>query len=242
MIRGLRRVAAGLLLLVLGAVPLGVAAVRLDYSRPGALHILAEAEGLPLEGVGFSLWRVGDIGNEGGFISYHIGAGFEEAGFRLDYETNSGAEEAARGAEAYILREGIAPPAEAKTGRDGRAVFSGLMPGVYFGRLSEGPEGLEAVPFIAAVPKLENGRLHYTVSLSPKMGLGPAPSPTPGPGGRLPQTGVLRWPVIALGILAAVLIGAGIRLLVLSRAGDEEKEEEREKDRDGKNDGGSGEA
>lgn len=67
---------------------------------------------------------------------------------------------------------------------DGTAVFSGLEPGVYFGMMTKGPEGLEVTPFIVTVPSRDPEtkalRYSYDVVVKEKY-VEPTPTPTPTP-------------------------------------------------------------
>lgn len=232
--KSLRLILIGLLLCALHAAPLRAAAspVIVDYDRQGSLEIQLEAPPEHLPGLVFSLYRIGDIDNTKGGISYDLSSAFRGAGVTLDYETNQQAEEAARRIAAFIDAEGIKARATSQTNPRGEAVFLRLEPGVYFAQATGGLGQLIITPFIVSVPLFEDGGLEYAVKVYPKTELRPTPtpepkpSPTPGPGGKLPQTGLLRWPVIALGVASAALITGGIRLLVKKPRDEQDQREE----------------
>lgn len=219
--KNVRRV-LGLLLCALVLAQTGAMAVTVDYDRQGSLEIRLEAASEELSGIAFSIHRIGEIVNEKGGIRYEVSGAFAGSGVTLDYETSHQAEEAARKLEAFIKKNAIAALTTATTGAGGVAAVEGLEPGVYFARATAGLGRLDIMPFIVAVPHRENGALVYNVKVFPKTELKPtpspsiSPSPTPDPSG-LPQTGVVRWPIIALAIGAAGMIALGIYALATDR-------------------------
>lgn len=231
-----RRLIALLLCLgVLAVYPMYALAVKVDYNRKGSLEVRLEmSQGLDRSGVVFSLYQIGEIDNVGDGIGYHLSGSFPQAGVTLDYTTSQAAETAALALSAFIRSKGIAPRATARTSTTGLAVFALLDAGVYFGEhTSGGPGGLKVMPFIISVPYFSDDSLTYNAAVQPKWEIVPTPTPTPcptptptpkpprppkpTPEPQLPQTGVLRWPAIALGVGSAVLILFGVAAFIAAR-------------------------
>lgn len=199
-------------------------AVTVDYGRTGALQVQLETTSLREDwsGIEISLYRIGEIENPSGDLRYRVSGAFSECGVALDYQNASEAETAARQIEAYISGKAIVPMAVAATDTAGLAVFADLDPGVYFAHKTGGDAQIDLIPFIVSVPYYKDGALLYEVPVNPKMEIRPTPTPepthtpkpsptnsAPGGGGSLPQTGVVRWPVVALSIGGCVLVALG---------------------------------
>lgn len=235
--RNLQRMIGALVCLVLLAAYTTCAlAVTVDYGRTGSLDVQLETSPLREDwsGVVFSLYRIGEIDNAGGNLSYATSGQFAASGVQFDYTTSSEAEAAARKLEDHVRRHSILPVAKQATDAHGVAKFPGLTVGVYFGLAEDPLELLDVTPFIVTVPYYQDGKLLYAVPVHPKSELKPTPSPSPSPSptpsptptttpGDLPQTGILRWPVIALSICGGLLILLGA--LAIARARREKKDD-----------------
>lgn len=216
-------------------------AVTVDYGRTGALQVQLETTSLREDwsGLEISLYRIGKMENPSGDLYYHVSGAFSDCGVSLDYQNASEAETAARQIEAYIRENSILPIAVMTTDVEGLAEFAGLEAGVYFAHKTGGTAEIDIIPFIVTVPYYKNGELLYTVPVNPKMEIRPTtsptatPAPTRTPGSdqtpsptnptseeKLPQTGVVRWPVVALSIGGCVLIALGA---VFIAAGDKRR-------------------
>ena len=79
-----------------------------------------------------------------------------------------------------IGAENIRPTATGTTDSKGKAVFSGLANGVYFGRVTEGPEYLTVQDFLVSVPQKQNGSWVNTAEADLKFDYAP-PEPTEEP-------------------------------------------------------------
>lgn len=212
-------------------------AVTVDYGRTGALHVQLETASLREDwsGLEISLYRIGEMENPSGDLHYRVSGAFSECDVSLDYQTASEAETAARQIEIYIQEKSILPIAVKATDAEGLAEFTGLDAGVYFAQKTGGTAEMDIIPFIVTVPYYKNGELLYTVPVNPKMEIRPTPSPittstptrtpgsehTPRPTdstseGKLPQTGVVRWPVVALSIGGCVLVALGVVLIAVT--------------------------
>lgn len=228
------RTIAGLILcaVLLATYPISALAVKVDFDRKGNLDVQLEVTPEhDWSGVVFSIHRIGEIDNAGGGMRYFLSGAFERAGVSLDYSTSGEAEVAAEALRKFIAARKIAPLATGAVDSAGRVTFAGYPAGVYFGQMTDGPENAAITPFIVSIPYLKDGNLTYMVPVHPKGEVAPAPTPTPEPtptptpggggggggGGKLPQTGVLRWPIVALGIGSGALIALGIAALIAAR-------------------------
>lgn len=109
-----------------------------------------------------------------------------------------------------------------RPGKDSMVHFDHLDAGVYLliKWTQEEPHELAMLPALVSLPTLdqESGAWENTVEVSPKFEWETDPTPTPDPttpptepGDKLPQTGMLQWPV-------PVLVVAGLLLAVLGYA------------------------
>ncbi len=80
-----------------------------------------------------------------------------------------------------IIREdGIAPDAEGTTDSRGQVVYGNLPAGVYFGRVTKGPDYLTVQDFLVSVPQKQDGKWEYTAKAELKYDYAP-PEPTAEP-------------------------------------------------------------
>lgn len=238
------RWAAGLLcaaLLLLGASP-AARAVTVDYGRKGSIQVQLHLDISPtpdLSGAVFSLYRIGDIDNTGGGILYRLGGQFSGAllASPLEYTTSEEVRSAAEYLAGFVKARNLSPLVTAQTSQGGAATFSSLEVGVYFARATGGPDGLTVSPFIVSVPRFTRNHgletLTYGVSVEPKAEFVPTPTPTftptatpcptcptakpPGPPPKLPQTGFIQWPIIALAMGGGLLMMLGAWALLTVR-------------------------
>lgn len=88
------------------------------------------------------------------------------------------------GIREIIKTEGIAPSAAGTTDSRGQIIFGNLPAGVYFGRMTKGPEYLTVQDFLVSVPQKQDGKWEYTAKAELKYDYTtptPSPSPTPTP-------------------------------------------------------------
>lgn len=117
----------------------------------------------------------------------------------------------------------FAPLAVKKPGKDGMIHFDQLDAGMYLLLKwnQEEPKKLEMLPALVCLPGVDpkTGEWQHTAAVSPKFSWQPdptpAPAPTPAPSDsnpKLPQTGMVQWPVPVLLIagLALLVIGYGV--------------------------------
>ena len=97
--------------------------------------------------------------------------------------------DAALAAIRKIIREkNISPTASGTTNSKGQITFRSLQSGVYFGRITKGPESLTVQDFLVSVPQKRNGRWEYKAEaelkydyVTPEPTAEPTPEPTAEP-------------------------------------------------------------
>lgn len=104
---------------------------------------------------------------------------------------------------------------EIAVGDDAVLEIADLPPGLYLAGQITPAEGYSPIrPFLVSVPTLTDGEYVFDVDATPKLELKkntpPPPPPTP-PAKKLPQTGQLWWPVLALAAAGMLLILLGIK-------------------------------
>ena len=204
---------------LLVAIPLTATALEVDFGRKGSLEIqLNISPASSRTGVTFSLYRIGNVDNTSGGFHYVLTGKFISSGVSLDYQTSEQAETAAWKLNSFVIANAIVPQAKAKTDSKGIAVFASLEVGVYFARVTEGYAGLAVTPIIVSIPAFADGKLDYDVTVFPKAEIVPTPTPTPTctptEGPKLPQTGVITWPIEALIIGGVALIAFGLYMVI----------------------------
>ena len=108
-----------------------------------------------------------------------------------------------------------------KMDSEGRVSFGGLSIGLYFVMQAEkgtGDKEFTITPFLVSIPyRNADGSLLYDVDASAKpttVTKHDTTPPPPSPPKRIPQTGQLWWPVMALGIAGALFVLAGVAVKV----------------------------
>lgn len=212
---------------VIAAVQFSVCAlaVTVDYGKTGSIHVALETttERDDWSGVQISLYRVGDVDNTNQDMHYPINAKFAPSGVDLNVTTSAEAEAAAQKLSAFIKKNSIAALSTKTTDKDGKLDFPNLPVGMYFAMKTGGNKYIDTLPFIVSVPLYEDKDLIYDVTVCPKMEVFPEPTPTkvppvtPTPPPDLPQTGVTRWPVIALSCAAVLLLAIGVCAMYAGR-------------------------
>lgn len=212
----------GVLLALLICLLLCPAAVadEFDGSRNGSITLnLTDGKGNAASGGEFWLFRVGDAVVRGSNLCFELTADFAQTGVSLeDLNASSVAETLAQYAQQHPSLRLQSRSAD----RNGRVVFSRVPCGLYLvmQKTPASGYGFERMnAFMAAVPMTnESGTgWNYDVTARPKVEKKPLPTPTrtPGPSttpprdSKLPQTGLLVWPVLALAGLGVVLFAFG---------------------------------
>ena len=184
-----------------------------DLDRPSSITFVAEYDGIPLNGGYLILYRVGRIAPDGSH--FVLVESLASDGPSLDDLQAPGlAGTLNELALAHNLESLTAPIA------DGRAVFTGLEPGLYVvsQRAEEVTPGYAPIdPFLITLPQWMSGVYVYDLIAVPKVPLVPAPTeptdpttPTdPEEMPDLPQTGQLNWPIPLMTVLGLALFALG---------------------------------
>lgn len=197
-----------------------------DLSEKGSVKITMSRKGEIVPGGTLTLYQVGSVREDDGNYSFELTGDFVKSKVSLkNVESARTAKALAEYAEEKNLT-GITK----EIGKDGKATFSGLNPGLYLLVQEENAPGYHLVdPFLVSIPMLEDGTYLYDVDAGPKVELVESPKkphrPTPenpsnppspsapgtsGPSGTLlPQTGQMNWPIPVLTICGLCLFAAG---------------------------------
>lgn len=168
------------------------------------------------------LYRVGDAQVANASRTFVIGSAFAGSGETLSDLNDKGLPVKLL---QYAQNNGIAPDYSAVTNEDGRAVFSNLPEGAYLVRQNGFEQTCyftEADPFVVTLPMTVNGEWSYQVMAEPKVDVVTRPTATPAPtespsDSKLPQSGLLLWPVIALSVGGVVLFAMGWTLWFMGK-------------------------
>lgn len=216
-------------LLILPTLLLGLSAPALAAEKTGSISVtMADKDGTPIPGGELKLYMVAESAVDDGNKFFVPAAGFEafeEELLALDPE--GGLREL--DPEQYASHAKNLTGVIAKVDTNGQATFPGLEEGAYLIVQNKPAKGyLPISPFFVTVPFRDpDGNLIYHVNAGPKAEPGvPAPptkptepSDTKPPSGKLPQTGVLWWPVPLLALAGLVLLSAGYVLNQRNRHG-----------------------
>ena len=212
----------GVLLALLICLLLCTAAVadEFDGSRNGSITLnLTDGKGNAASGGEFWLFRVGDAVVRGSNLCFELTADFAPTGVSLE-DLNSSA--VAETLAAYAQQHSGLCLQSRSADRNGRVGFSRVPCGLYLvmQKTPASGYGFERMSaFVAMIPMTnESGTgWDYDVTAKPKVEKKPTPTPTrtPGPSTtpprdtKLPQTGLLMWPVLALAGLGVALFALG---------------------------------
>lgn len=112
---------------------------------------------------------------------------------------------------------------------DGKITFTDLEIGMYFVMQTNTDSYYKISPFVVTVPEEIDGEIYYDVDATPKTEVSSVEIPTvpeetetpvettekipeTTPEEKIPQTGLLVWPVVLLVLVGALMIGSGIML------------------------------
>ncbi len=175
-----------------------------------SITFLLDFDGTPLEGGSLTLYRVGQISEEGD--RFVLVDSLPQEGLSFD---NLQDPELAKILNELAFEHNL--PSYKTSVVDGKAVFSDLKTGVYVANQLSGDEipGYAAInPFLISLPQWQNDTYVYDITASPKVPLVPSSTeptePTePDDTTDLPQTGQLNWPVPLMAVLGFALFGIG---------------------------------
>lgn len=168
------------------------------------------------------LYCIGDAQIENANRVFVISGAFAGSGETLSDLNDKGLPERLLG---YARENGVAPDYTATTDENGRAVFKDLAEGAYLvcqNGFEQTCYFTEAEPFLATIPMTVDGEWSYDITAEPKTDAVAQPTATPAPteapgDEKLPQSGLLRWPVIALSIGGVALFALGWALWFMEK-------------------------
>lgn len=189
-----------------------------DTNRLVSLTVSYQYNGKAIPNVEFYVFRVADVGTDGRFTLAGDFVGFNGNvnGLKSADEWNK----QTTALEQYAAANNIKPAYTGVTGSDGKVLFPGkgeaMMPGLYLmtcGETKINNDIYTSQPSLISLPNEENGSWQYDVAVNAKCGQRPVPTvppvPTPPPE-KLPQTGMLWWPVPVLVLAGLVSLAIGV--------------------------------
>ena len=187
---------------------------KIDTEQKTSLTICYNVEKNPVSGIKFQLYRVADLSSAGSFTVTDAFAGYALSFTGL---TSDGWTDLARTLEGYVIRDQLNPAMEGETDENGTIFFPDCAIGLYLlvgdqhtsGQYTYTPQSL-----LVSLPSMnKDGSLEYDVISEPKFSSDydapnppDAPNDPPGsdnPGEKLPQTGMLKWPIPVMYTLGA---------------------------------------
>jgi len=214
-------------ILLFGPMQAGVYASA-DSSELGSLTIIMiSKQGVSLTGAGLSIIRVATLKSANGELSYVPTDEFSAANIAMDVNMTAEENIAVSAELTKYSTQNKLISNNVLVGSEGTAVISGLSPGLYLISQNISVEGYRDIkPFMVSLPSIDpdGSTWLYNLIITPKVqGILEAnryPTPTPAPttgtskkdtssAGRLPQTGMLRWPVAVLAISGIIAFSIG---------------------------------
>lgn len=192
-------------------------------AETGAVTVRVHAGETNVPRAVLEIYRIGDAKIENANRVFEISDSFAGSGETLS-DLN---DKALPGKLAeYARANGILVLEAVETDENGRANFGQLEEGAYLicqDGFSKKSYFTEIEPFIVTVPMTVDGEWSYEIEAEPKVE--PIPTPTPKPtkppeDPNLPQTGMIRWPILALGVGGVALFGLGWALCFMKRKKD----------------------
>lgn len=221
-------IAVCLLLTFLYAVPVSGSDI-MDMERECAVTMELKTEAKEaLANGSFKFYQIGEVEsfNQGKF-TYRYLEDFQISNVTLNIEGASENEKSARELSNYAKKYKI-PGETYVTDEDGIVRIAGLKPGLYLVDTVYQEKEVGKVeftkPFLACIPEYENGELIFDVTIKTKVSNGAIPmtplensskkpvkkpSGTHPGGSKLPQTGMLRWPIPVLALAGMILMEVG---------------------------------
>lgn len=196
-------------------------AASLDLTQKGSISLTLTYNKQPVTDGKLTVYRVASISQENGVISYSPTQAFPIFPSNGNVTSPALAKTLADYAAAN-KRNGT----QISVDSTGKAVAKDLTVGVYLVVQTDASTGYSSItPFLVTVPVKTQAGYDYSVDASPKTSITPEPTEstepeatkptTPGKptgGNRLPQTGMVNWPVPVLALLGLILFLAGWRL------------------------------
>lgn len=202
----MRRLLLVVALVAVAAALATVAVADVDLNRRGAIALeMKDEAGQGVPGGTFALICVGKPEIRQSNLCFTLAEAFEDSGVSLE---NPFLIATAESLAAYAVQRPEIQRRVQTTDAQGRVTFEGVECGLYLIVQSAAADGYEAVKaFVVSVPMSVNGEWTYDVTAKPKAER--APEPTPPPDDRLPQTGMLKWPVPVLAAAGVAVFAVG---------------------------------
>lgn len=201
-------------------------AAGFDMDRKGSISVLIHtAKDVKVPNAKIELYRIGDPSIENSALTFSLSAEFAGSGVSLsDPNSKTLVETLSKYAESMNVK----PAVTATTGKDGKVMFGDLGVGLYMVKqngFAKTEYFTEIAPFIISVPLTQDNEWVYAINASPKVNTRPKPTATPAPTDaptdeKLPQTGMLRWPIPVLGVSGLVLFSLGWALCFMKERND----------------------
>lgn len=183
-----------------------------------ALTIHCRYDSRPVAGMTFSLHRVAALSPQG---DYDLLPAYQGSGADLTIHKDAAHwRQAADRLTQWVEQQGIAPEVQLTTASDGKAAVDALPTGLYLlcaASCQKDGYTYTTTPVLLGLPAEQaGGGWQYDVTAEPKLertGTGGATviirPDKPSPGDKLPQTGLVQWPIALLAAVGVVLVAAG---------------------------------
>ncbi len=204
---------------------------QIDMDQKGNIHITVEFQGEPVAGEAFRLIKVADIKTEGEQTGYTFTDEFMKFDGSLENVGESNAAVSlAKTLKDYVKDNNVQGDIK-YAGEDGKIAYTNLELGLYLVIQEDKPDGyVDINPFLVSVPDEIEGKIAYDVDASPKIDVyrknsqtdkiietttvtSDEMTPTP----KIPQTGLLAWPVILFTLIGVLLVAFGIMFRTTSK-------------------------
>lgn len=178
-----------------------------------SLTVSCWVEDVPQADQRFDLYRIGNLDDDGQ-VAYD--AAFSDSSFPSYLKENQDYVEFARILSHFVSRQGLSPNLTMATDTVGTAVFRDLDAGLYLvlGQSVTDTDGLHIISFEPMLlPVFEDQSVetkHHVDTIDPPTPSSPEPPSVPNrpitpvnpSDPKLPQTGILKWPILVLGLLS----------------------------------------
>ena len=215
------RAVLALILIILLCLP--AIAQTADPDALCALTIDCHYENKPVSGMGFSLYRVAALSPQG---EHTLLPAYEDSGIVLGNLRDAADWRQAAGLLGqWVEQQSISPEKQLTTAADGKAALEGLPTGLYLlcaAPYQKGGCTYTTTPVLLELPAQQaGGGWQYAATVEPKLERSGTPeppviiipgNPAPTPGDKLPQTGLLQWPITLLAAIGVLLVAVGCRL------------------------------
>ena len=216
-----------------------VTASDIDTDMKGSINVKFNSKGDRKVSGELTLIKVADIKENGADdIEYVYTSEFDEC--RLEIGSNID-ETFVSNLKTYIVDNEIMGYTK-RIDSDGKISFDDLEIGMYFVMQTDTDDYYKISPFVVTVPEEIDGKIYYNVDATPKtevseIEITTVPEETPEATtekipettieDKIPQTGLLIWPVVLLVLIGALMIGSGIIMLQSGKSERKENTDEK---------------